>query len=308
MAWGIGPGDAVFCPTFTFIATAEVVSLRGAVPVFVDVDPVTFNIDAGDLERKVKAVEAEGRLRPRLVITVDLFGLPADYIAVESVASRHGMKVLEDAAQGFGGRIGESRAGTFGAASSTSFFPAKPLGCYGDGGAVFTPDGELADVIRSLRGHGAGADRYRHVRVGLNSRLDTLQAAILLSKLAAFPGELDARQEAAARYGELIGDLAETPVVPQGYLSSWAQYTVKVPPARRDAIQARMKDLGVPTMVYYPRPLHLQPAYLPLGGKPGDCPCSERMCGEVLSLPMHPYLDKATQERVVSALASALKD
>ncbi|MDR1081625.1 MAG: DegT/DnrJ/EryC1/StrS family aminotransferase [Deltaproteobacteria bacterium] len=307
MAWGVGPGDAVFVPAFTFIATAEVASLRGASPVFVDVDPATFNIDAADLDRKIAAVEAGGKLKPRLAVTVDLFGLPADYPAVKAVCDRRGMAVLEDAAQGFGGSRDGARAGNFGLAAATSFFPAKPLGCYGDGGAVFTSDAELAAVLRSLRGHGAGADRYEHVRIGVNSRLDTLQAAVLLSKLKAFPGELAARDRAASRYSELIGDLCETPKVPLGCLSSWAQYVVKLPAgADRDAVIARMRDKGVPTMVYYPRPLHLQPAYLPLGGRAGDCPVSERLCGEVLALPMHPYLDEATQERVVRTLRESL--
>ncbi|MDR1038042.1 MAG: DegT/DnrJ/EryC1/StrS family aminotransferase [Deltaproteobacteria bacterium] len=311
MAWGVGPGDAVFVPTFTFIATAEVASLRGAAPVFVDVDPETFNMDARDLERKIAAVAKEGRLNPRLVVTVDLFGLPADYRALTDVAGACGVPVLEDAAQGFGGSMDGRLAGNFGLASATSFFPAKPLGCYGDGGAVFTDSAELAGILRSLRGHGAGADRYEHLRVGVNSRLDTLQAAVLLSKMKVFPGELRARERAALLYsrllGEIAGDAVEVPRVPEGYFSSWAQYTVKLPEGTgRDAVQARMKERGVPTMVYYPRPLHLQPAYLPLGGRPGDCPNSERLCGQVLSLPMHPYLEEADQERVVRALKEAL--
>jgi dTDP-4-amino-4,6-dideoxygalactose transaminase len=307
MAWGVGPGDAVFVPAFTFIATAEVASLRGAVPVFVDVDPETFNIDAADLDRKIEAVASAGTLRPRLAVTVDLFGLPADYRAVKAVCDRRGLPVLEDAAQGFGGARDGLRAGNFGTAAATSFFPAKPLGCYGDGGAVFTSDAELAGVLRSLRGHGAGADRYEHLLVGVNSRLDTLQAAVLLSKLKAFPAELQARDRAASRYSELIGDMCVTPKIPQGFFSSWAQYVVKLPAGTdRDAVIARMKDKGVPAMIYYPRPLHLQPAYLHLGGRRGDCPVSERLCGEVLALPMHPYLDEATQERVVGTLREAL--
>jgi dTDP-4-amino-4,6-dideoxygalactose transaminase len=306
MAWGVGPGDAVFCPAFTFVATAEAAALRGATPVFVDVDPGTFNIDAADLDRKAAAVAAEGRLRPRIVVTVDLFGLPADYPAVKAVADSRGLLVLEDSAQGFGGEIRGRRAGSLGDAGATSFFPAKPLGCYGDGGAVLTSDAGLASALRSLRVHGAGADRYEHARVGVNSRLDTLQAAVLLSKLKAFPGELDARDRAAARYAELLDGACETPRVPDGYRSSWAQYTVKIPGGRRDAVQAEMKAAGVPTMVYYPRPLHLQPAYLPLGGRPGDCPVAERLCGEVLSLPMHPSRDGAVQERVAGALRAAL--
>ncbi|MDR3154062.1 MAG: DegT/DnrJ/EryC1/StrS family aminotransferase [Deltaproteobacteria bacterium] len=307
LAWGAGPGDAVFCPAFTFIATAEVASLRGASPVFVDVDPVTFNMDAADLGRKIEKVKAGGALRPFCVVTVDLFGLPADYAAIKKAADAFSLPILEDAAQGFGGAIGQVRAGNFGAAAATSFFPAKPLGCYGDGGAVFTRDPSLASALRSLRVHGAGADRYEHARVGMNSRLDTLQAAVLLAKLKAFPAELASRQRAAARYAELLGDAVETPVVPDGFYSAWAQYTVKIPGGRRDLVQARLKERGIPSMIYYPRPLHLQPAYLPLGGRPGDCPAAERLCAEALSLPMHPYLDDETQVRVAEALRDALK-
>ncbi|MDR2613345.1 MAG: DegT/DnrJ/EryC1/StrS family aminotransferase [Deltaproteobacteria bacterium] len=307
LAWDIGPGDAVFCPAFSFIATAGVVSLRHATPVFVDVDPVTFNIDAGDLARKIRGVKAGGRLAPRAVVTVDLFGLPADYDAVRAVAGAEGLLVLEDAAQGFGGEIGGRRAGSLGAVSATSFFPAKPLGCYGDGGAVFTSDAGLADTLRSLRAHGAGADRYEHVRIGMNSRLDTLQAAVLLAKLRAFPAELLARQEAADRYDGLLRGLVETPRIPVGFRSSWAQYTVRIPGGRRDGVQRLMRERGIPTMVYYPRPLHLQPAFLAHGGGPGDCPVAERLSGEVLSLPMHPYLEAGIQGRVAEALREALR-
>ena len=305
-ALDIKPGDAVFCPSFTFIATAEVISLRMAAPVFVDSDPDPFNMDPEDLKRKIRALRRTGELIPKGVITVDLFGLPADYPAISAIAEEHGLWVLEDAAQGFGGRIGEKRAGSFGLAAGTSFFPAKPLGCYGDGGAVFTGDKGLAGLLRSLRLHGQGRDKYEHARVGMNSRLDSLQAAVLLEKLLVFPDELELRQKAAARYAELLGGRVACPVVPEGCLSSWAQYTVKVPQDRRDRIIAALKAKGIPAMVYYPKPLHLQPAYFSGGGESGRCPFAEKLAGEVLSLPMHPYLEPGDQERVAAALLEEL--
>ncbi|MDR2338862.1 MAG: DegT/DnrJ/EryC1/StrS family aminotransferase [Deltaproteobacteria bacterium] len=308
LAWDLRPGDAVFCPTFTFIATSEVVSLRGATPVFVDVDPVTFNMDPKDLENKIRLLRSAGEYVPRAVITVDLFGLPADYDAIRKVAEAHDLLILEDAAQGFGGRIGEREAGSFGNAGATSFFPAKPLGCYGDGGAVFTDDPALAEALRSLRAHGQGSDKYEHVRIGQNSRLDTLQAAVLLSKLKAFPEELELRQRAAKGYEERLSGIVTTPKVPKGFLSSWAQYTVRVPSGQRGRIAASMKARGVPTMVYYPRPVHLQPAYRPFGGRKGDCPVAEALSSEVLSLPMHPYLTEADQDQVAGALKAALSE
>jgi dTDP-4-amino-4,6-dideoxygalactose transaminase len=307
LAWGLGPGDAAFCPAFTFIATAEVVSLLGATPIFVDIDPVTFNIDPADLEAKREKVKREGIYRPRAVIPVDLFGLPHDFEKVAAVAARHQLPILEDAAQGFGGVYGGLKAGHLGAAGATSFFPAKPLGCYGDGGAVLTDDEALAKTLASLRGHGAGGDRYHHVRIGVNSRLDTLQAAVLLVKLKAFPDELDARREAAAQYERelMLGFPGRLPVVPGGRLSAWAQYTVRVPAAFREAIAEDLKAQGVPTMIYYPAPLHLQPAFASLGGRPGDLPVSERACREVLSLPMHPYLAPEDVKKVAQALLAA---
>lgn len=309
MALGVGPGDAVFCPSFTFIATAEVVSLRGARPVFVDIDPRTYNIDPSDLEEKIKRVKSEGRYKARGIIPVDLFGLPADYPALEALAEKHGLFILEDAAQGFGGRLGGRVAGSFGLVGSTSFFPAKPLGCYGDGGAVMTDDAELAGALRSLRVHGAGSHKYEHVRLGTNSRLDTLQAAILLVKLRAFPGELEARQRVAARYGRNLADGRLTlPWVPEGCLSSWAQYTVRVPAEKRDRLMTSLADKGIPSMIYYPRPLHLQPAFSVLGGQEGDLPESEKASREVLSLPMHPYLSDAEVDAVSAALLEALGD
>lgn len=307
LAQGVGPGDAVFCPAFTFIATAEVISLRGASPVFVDIDPLTYNIDPADLERKIEGVKRAGRLRPRGIIPVDLFGLPADYRVLEPLAQKQGLFILEDAAQGFGGRLDGRRAGSFGLAGSTSFFPAKPLGCYGDGGAVLTNDSALADTLLSLRTHGAGGHKYEHVRIGVNSRLDTLQAAVLLVKLKAFPGELDERQRVAEGYARHLGKSLTVPEIPEGFYSSWAQYTVRVPSEGRDSIMTALKNKGVPTMVYYPKPLHLQPAFAGLGGRPGDLPASEAASAEVLSLPMHPYLSNQDVEIISETVLAALK-
>lgn len=290
MAAGVGPGDAVFCPAFTFIATAEVAMLRGATPVFVDIDPVTYNIDPADLAAKIAAVGKAGRLAPKAVIPVDLFGLPADYGRLEPLAREYGLFLLEDAAQGFGGSLGGQRAGSFGQASSTSFFPAKPLGCYGDGGAMFTDDEALAATLRSLRGHGQGDRRYEHVRVGQNSRLDTLQAAVLLVKLAHFPQELAERQRVAARYSKNLAGAVTVPTVPGGCVSSFAQYTIRVAPDKRAGLMARLKEKGVPTAIYYPTPLHLQPVFAHLGGRPGDLPQAEKASAEAMSLPFHPFL------------------
>jgi len=306
LAWDIKPGDAVFCPSFTFIATAEVVALRGAQPIFVDIDPETFNICSKDLQIKITKVKKEGRLRPRVVIPVDLFGLPADYAALEAIAKENELFILEDAAQGFGGRFGGKQAGSFGLVGSTSFFPAKPLGCYGDGGAMFTNQSDLAAVLRSLRGHGTGSHKYEHVRVGLNSRLDTLQAAILLCKLKAFPLELAARQKVAAGYNERLAGQVITPKIPAGYLSSYAQYTIRVPREKRDKIMSILKENKIPSMIYYPKCLHLQPAFSGYGGRPGDCPEAEKASQEVLSLPMHPYLEEKTLDLITQVLIKSL--
>ena len=321
-AWGIGPGDAVFVPDFTFFSSAEVVPLEGAEPVFVDVCEDTFNIDAADLERAVKEVLSEGRLRPRVVVAVDLFGLPADYQPIRAVADRYGLLVLEDGAQGFGGSVilsgaNESvcaRACSFGDIATTSFFPAKPLGCYGDGGAVFTDNDEWATLIASYRVHGKGTFKYDNVRIGLNSRLDTVQAAVLQVKLKAFAEyELDAVNEVAARYTELLQGLA-TPVIPMGYRSSWAQYTVRFASReQRDAVQAALKADGIPAMVYYPKPLHRQAAFAdPLVGlrPPQDdkmCPVATSLCERVLSLPLHPYMSLEEIETVCHAIRKALR-
>lgn len=293
MAWGVGPGDAVFAPDFTFFASGEAPALLGATPVFVDVDARTFNLDAAKLEEAVRFVEERTDLVPRAVVAVDLFGLPADYPAIREVCGRHGMLLLEDGAQGFGGSIGGRMACSFGDVSTTSFFPAKPLGCYGDGGAVFADSDEWAELIRSLAVHGKGSMKYDNVRVGVNSRLDTIQAAVLLVKLEAFEQyELDAVNEAAALYdGMLAGSGLVLPEIPEGYRSSWAQYTVQLPEGRdRGALQAALKGRGVPTMVYYPRPMHEQRAFEGACLCPDGCPVTKRLCETVLSLPMGPYL------------------
>lgn len=307
LAMGVGPGDAVFVPDFTFFATAEAVAAVGAVPVFVDVRPDTYNMDPDDLRRKIEAVRAAGDLTPRAVIPVDLFGQPADYTALLPLAAQYGLRVIEDAAQGFGGTWQGRKACAFGDVSATSFFPAKPLGCYGDGGAMFTDDPALDALLRSLRVHGSDpADKYNNLRVGRNSRLDTLQAAVLLCKLEVFNDELAARHAAAARYDQLLGPLAGIPAVAPGATSSYAQYTLRLPqPARRPAVIAALREQGVPAMVYYPRPLHAQTAF---AGAPdyGPCPAAEAAAAAVLSVPMHPYLTPADQTAVRHALAAAL--
>lgn len=302
-ALGIGAGDAVFTTPFTFFATAEAIILAGAVPVFADIDPRTFNLDPAALESAIGAVEAEGKLQPRAVMTVDLFGLPADYEAIEEICDRRGLALVEDAAQGFGGELKGRRAGAFGTVATTSFFPAKPLGCYGDGGALFCNDDDLADRLRSLRVHGKGSDKYDNVRIGTNSRLDTLQAAVLIEKLAIFPEEMEKRQKVAERYRRELPNWLTAPYVPDNYLSSWAQYSVLVPAAAdRARVMAELGKAGVPTMIYYAKPLHLQSALADLGGRPGDFPVSENASSRVFSLPMSPYLTDEDQSRVLEAL------
>jgi len=304
MAKGIGPGDAVFCPAFTFCATAEVVVLAGATPVFVDVDATTFNIDAASLERGIATAEQHG-LKPKALIPVDLFGLPADYDAILPIARAHGLFVLDDAAQGFGGSYKGRKIGTFGDATATSFFPAKPLGCYGDGGAILTDDDQLVAVIKSLRVHGEGADKYDNVRIGMNGRLDTVQAAVLLEKLKIFPDEIEARGRAAKRYDSGLGNVAIAPRVPEGSISVWAQYTIRLEPGRRDTLAATLKAEGVPTAIYYAKPLNRQQAYKQYPVAAGGVPVSERLSDEVISLPMHAYLDEATQDRIIEAVRRA---
>ena len=309
MAWGVGPGDAVFVPDFTFFASGEAPALLGATPVFVDVDERTFNLDPVKLEEAVRFVENETDLLPRAVVAVDLFGLPADYPAIREVCERHGVLLLEDGAQGFGGSIDGKMACSFGDVSTTSFFPAKPLGCYGDGGAVFTDSDEWAELIRSYAVHGKGSMKYDNVRVGINSRLDAVQAAVLLVKLGVFEGrELDAVNEAAALYDEMLaGSGLVLPEIPEGYRSSWAQYTVQLPgDADRDALQIALKERGIPTMVYYPKPMHEQRAFEGAHLRPDGCPVAKRLCSTVLSLPMGSYMTEADTHDVSNALLTAL--
>lgn len=286
----IGPGDAVFVPSFTFVASAEVVPLVGAAIVFVDVDEHTFNMDPEDFANKLKTVQAVGRHRPAAVIPVDLFGVPADYQQINEIADAADVLVIEDAAQSFGSSVQGSRACSLAPVATTSFFPAKPLGCYGDGGAVFTDNEHTLEVLRSLRVHGKGAHKYDNVRIGLNSRLDTLQAAILLEKLSVFDSELAARERVAAHYGRRLEGRFQIPIVPDGVRSSWAQYTLRTEAAERDELRTWAADAGIPTGIYYPKPVHQQTAYQDQAIIAADCPVSERLSAEVFSLPMHPYL------------------
>ena len=305
MAWGIGPGDAVFTSDFTFFASAGAVSILGAEPVLVDIDERTFNISPDALEEAIEAVLREGRLTPRAVIPVDLFGLPADYPRIEEIARRYGLKVLEDGAQGYGGSIHGKRACAFGDAATTSFFPAKPLGCYGDGGAMFTDDDDMDSLLRSLRAQGRSpSDKYDNRLIGMNSRLDTLQAAILLPKLDAFISyELDAADAVARRYTQALEGAAVTPLVPQGYFSAWAQYTILLPDeAARDGLRKHLAGKGIPSMVYYPRGLHQQTAYAGMRLADSRFPVTSAATRRVLSLPMHPYLKPEDADAVCEAV------
>jgi dTDP-4-amino-4,6-dideoxygalactose transaminase len=305
-ALGVGPGDAVICPAFTFCATAEVAVLVGATPVFVDVDPATFNIDVAGIPGAIEAAKAAG-LRPKAIIPVDLFGLPAEHNALGKVAEANGLFIVDDAAQGFGATYHNRRLGTFGHVTCTSFFPAKPLGCYGDGGAVLTDDDGVAETLRSLRVHGQGTNKYDNVRIGLASRLDTIQAAVLSEKLKIFQDEIEARQVVAKRYADGLNDVVTVPAVPAEMTSVWAQYTVRVSGGRRDALAATLKAEGIPTAIYYPIPLHRQVAYKQYPASTAGLGVSDRLAGEVISLPMHPYLDAPTQDRIVEAVRRALK-
>ena len=311
-AWGIGPGDAVFVPDFTFFSSAEVVSLEGATPIFVDVDEETFNISTFDLERAIIQTLTEDKLSPKVIVTVDLFGLPANYPAIRQIAEKYHLLILEDGAQGFGGNINGQRACSFGDISTTSFFPAKPLGCYGDGGAVFTDNDEWAALIESYRVHGKGTFKYDNVRIGMNSRLDTVQAAILQVKLRAFRDyELADVNKVASRYTELLKDVAciKTPVIPTGFYSSWAQYTLRLDSeAKRDALQVSLKAQGIPSMVYYPKPMHAQTAFKnsQLSIFNSQLENSTKLSSIVLSLPMHPYLTDEDIQSVVEAVKSSL--
>jgi dTDP-4-amino-4,6-dideoxygalactose transaminase len=305
MAQGIGPGDAVICPSFTFCATAEVVALLGATPVLADVDAATFNIAPDSTARAVATARRAG-LKPRMVMPVDLFGLPADHAAIAALAAAEGLFVLDDAAQGFGGVVGGRKIGTLAHATATSFFPAKPLGCYGDGGAVFTDDDDMRAILTSLRVHGEGADKYDNVRIGLTARLDTIQAAVLIEKLKIFPEEIAARNRIALRYSQALDGAVIVPRVPQGLTSVWAQYTIRIAAGTRERFAAALKAEGIPTAIYYPKPLHRQVAYRHFPCAEGGLPVSEQLADEVISLPMHAYLDEATQDRIIGAVLRAV--
>ena len=299
MAWGIGEGDAVFVPDFTFFSSGECPAIVGATPIFVDVDERTFNLDSDKLELAVEQIISEGEIKPKAVVAVDLFGLPADYARIKAVCKKYDLLLLEDGAQGFGGSINGKMACSFGDIATTSFFPAKPLGCYGDGGAIFTDNDEWAAMLRSLTVHGkSGNDKYNNIRIGMNSRLDTIQAAILLPKFKAFAEyEIDAVNHAADRYTELfVGSGIITPVIPDSYVSSWAQYTVQLPiDIDRAKLVEHLKSKGIPAMIYYVKPMHLQGAFEGTRSAVADCTVTEQLCKTVLSLPMHPYL---TEEEI----------
>lgn len=304
----IKPNDAVFVPSFTFYSTAEIVSLEGATPIFVDVDERTFNIDVAKLEKAINQVINDGNLNPKAVIAVDLFGQTADFDKIINIANKYNLKVVEDGAQGFGGSINGKKACSFGDISTTSFFPAKPLGCYGDGGAIFTDDEEMYKLILSMRVHGKGKFKYDNVRIGLNSRLDTIQAAILIPKLEAFKEyELDNRNKYAKIYNEKLKKLVKTPFVPEGYISSWAQYTIILNnEEERNNLQTKLKEKGIPSMIYYPIPLHKQIVYKDYNYNLEDLKVSEKLCKCVLSLPMHPYMSEEQVEYIVDTIKVAL--
>ncbi len=303
MAYGVGPGDAIIAPPFTFVATAEVIQLLGATTVFVDVDESTFNIDANQLEGAIEKVNRDGKLKLKGIIPVDLFGLPADYDAIQTIADKYDLFILSDAAQSFGAHYKDKKAGNFGDISATSFFPAKPLGCYGDGGAVFTNDAETAGVLESIRFHGKGVSQYENVRIGITGRLDTLQAAILSCKLKIFDQELAQRQMVANNYHNELKDNVITPMIPAGYQSAWAVYTIRS--SKRDRIRELLQENSVPCAVYYPAPLHRQPAFKDAVGGGEDMPISDMLAKEVISLPIHPYLQESDQGKIIDLIKSA---
>jgi len=323
MALKVGPGDAVFTSPFTFIATAEVISLLGATPVYVDIDPESFNIDPAKLDQAVSALKANDSnlhplpitnnplpLIPKAVIGVDIFGLPAEYERIDAVAREHGLSVIEDAAQSFGAELNSKKAGSFGNIACTSFFPAKPLGCYGDGGMCFTDDDELANIMESVRVHGKGDHKYDNVRIGINGRLDSLQAAILLAKFDIFPEEIELRQKVAGRYSTLLGENSQikVPSIPSGATSAWAQYSVLATDEKqRNEMQNQLKEVGIPTAIYYPQPLHLQTAFSSLGYQAGDFPISEDCAQRIFSLPMHPYLLEEDQKKIADVIGNSDK-
>ena len=309
MVWNIGPGDAVFVPDFTFFSTGEVVAARGAVPVFVDVDTDTFNMDADSLEKAILKVQEEGKLKPRVIAPVDLFGCPADYDRILPIAKKYSLLVLEDAAQGFGGSLHGKKNCRFGDISTTSFFPAKPLGCYGDGGAVFTDNDEWARLLKSYRIHGKGDNKYDNVRIGLNSRLDTLQAAILKVKLKAFADhELTDVNTVADKYTEKLRNIVKVPEIPEGYYSSWAQYTIQLKDEKeRDGLQAYLKEKNIPSMIYYPKAMHRQEAFAGLDTQKVALNFTETLCRTVLSLPIHPYMEDLEIGEVCEAVVAFMK-
>jgi len=317
MAWGIGPGDAVFCPSFTFAATAEVMPLVGASPVFVDISPDTYNMDAAHLDAAIEQVKRDGKLTPKAVIAVDLFGQPADYPAISAVAKKHGLKLIADSAQGFGCTLADKHPIHWADVTTTSFFPAKPLGGYGDSGAVLSKDEGFHDLLVSLRVHGQAVKsdiagktfehdpKYLNVRIGMNGRMDTLQAAVLLQKLAIFADEIEARNRVAARYAQGLGDVVAVPQVIEGGVSVWAQYTIET--EDRDGLAAHLREQGVPTAVYYPIPIHRQGVYSGYPTGPGGLPVTEAKAGKVISLPMHAYLTEDDQDLVIAAIRAFVK-
>jgi dTDP-4-amino-4,6-dideoxygalactose transaminase len=306
LAKGIGPGDAVLCPDFTYTATPETIALIGATPIFVEVGLHSFNVEPAGIEAGIATAARHG-LRPKAIIAVDLFGRPADYDALRTLAARHHLFLLADAAQSFGATYNGCAVGSLADVTATSFFPAKPLGCYGDGGAILTNDDELAEIMKSIRLHGKGDDKYDIVRIGVNGRLDTIQAAILIQKLTVFADEIERRDEVASHYSALLRDRVAVPEMPDGYRSVWAQYTIRLPSSDRDRVMKALLSQGIPALVYYPRPVHEQTAYraYPVAGN--GTPNATRLPREVLSLPMHPYLDRATQDRVIAAVRAALE-
>lgn len=305
MAYDVAPGDAIFTVSFTFIATAEVVQLLGATPIFVDTEADTFNMDASKLKAAIEKVKREGKLKPKGIIPVDLFGQPADYDEINAIAKKHGLFVIEDAAQGFGGIYKGRRAGSLAEVAGTSFFPAKPLGTYGDGGMIFTSDKGLFDKLDSIRVHGKGSDKYDNIRIGINGRLDTLMAAILLPKADIFEEEIELRQKVANRYSEMLDGIVKTPFVKEHNVSAWAQYTLLHP--EREKVIAGLNSEGIPSAIYYPKPLHLQEAFKHLGGKRGDFPVCEQQAAQVFSIPMHPYLSHKDQDTIVNAIKKYAK-
>lgn len=304
MAWGIKEGDAVFVPDFTFFSTGEIVAFRGATPIFIDVDRDTFNIDTEKLEMAIRRTLEKGELVPKAIIPVDLYGLPANHSEIEKIAKKYGLLILEDSAQGFGGSINGKKSGSFGNAATTSFFPAKPLGCYGDGGAIFTEDERLAELLNSYKVHGKGENKYDNIRIGVNSRLDAIQAAVLNIKLTAFiEHELEDVNHIYRLYNKKLNGFVETPFIPKGYISSFAQYTIKLNNrAERDALQAKLSQQGIPNMVYYAKPMHKQRAFAYQTINENDYEVTNRLCETVLSLPMHPYMDKADVQLVTSVI------